>query len=288
VLHVKGIRSRAALLAPLLAASLAAAAGAAPGSAVADTGAPPVAVVVIEQHPAGDAAERAVRALGGEVTRDLSLVGGFAATVPAHRVEQLRAVPGVREVTRPGSVHFDGGYGQGSGGASAVYSEVVRADRAWHAGHTGQGIGVAVIDTGVNPVGDLAGRVVHREDFTADQDGVDHYGHGTFVAGMIAGTGSTGVGVRGVAPDARIISLKIAGRNGAADITHVWPRCSGPSRSRTSTASGREPVPGHRLHPGLPGRPAEPGRRACLGQRPGRRGQRVEPGTRLRHDQQAR
>lgn len=217
----RAARRRLALLVPALALAVGAAGTAAPASADAEVIAPGRSVVVQELTPASDAAERAVVALGGTVTQDLSIVDGFAAVVPADAVAALEASAGVRGVASSTAVSFDGAYGQGTGGPSAVYSSVVRADRVWKAGHTGQGIGVAVIDTGVNAIGDLAGRVSHAMDFTADQDDVDHYGHGTFVAGMIAGTGSTGAGVRGIAPDAHIISLKIAGRNGAADITHV-------------------------------------------------------------------
>ena len=214
-----GRRASVSVLGALLALVVGGAAtGVAPAAAA---GAPGVSVVVLETTPSSTVAEQAVRALGGRVTHDLPIVGGFAAQVPRGRLAALGSAAGVRGVERAAGIHFDGAYGQGSGGPSAVYSSVVRADRAWAEGHTGQGIGVAVIDTGVNPVGDLAGRVVHSVDFTADQDNVDHHGHGTFVAGMIAGTGATGAGVKGIAPDARIIALKIAGRNGAADITHV-------------------------------------------------------------------
>jgi serine protease AprX len=217
-----GRRASVSMLGALLALAVGGAAtGVAPAAAARVVPAPGTSVVVLETAHRTSTAEQAVAALGGRVTEDLSIVGGFAAVVPDSRLPALRSAPGVRDVSAAPAVHFDGAYGQGSDGPSAVYSDVVRADQVWKAGHTGEGIGVAVIDTGVNPVGDLAGRVVHSEDFTADQDDVDHYGHGTFVAGMIAGTGSTGVGVRGIAPDARIIALKIAGRNGAADITHV-------------------------------------------------------------------
>jgi serine protease AprX len=79
-----------------------------------------------------------------------------------------------------------------------------------------------VIDTGIKGTGDLAGRVVHSEDFSGDGDNIDHFGHGTFIGGLIAGSGAASLGgVKGVAPDANLISLKIAGENGAADITHV-------------------------------------------------------------------
>jgi serine protease AprX len=189
------------------------------GTARSDTA--PVSVLVRATTSATGAVEQAVRALGGTVTTELPIVDGFGARMPADRLPALRSTPGVVSADAAAGVSFDGAFGQGSGGPSAVYSTVVRADRAWGAGYSGQGVGVALIDTGVNAVGDLAGRVAASVDFTADGDGVDRFGHGTFVAGMIAGTGSTGAGVTGTAPGARIISLKIAGRDGSADITHV-------------------------------------------------------------------
>ena len=205
----------AAAAAALLAAGLPAAT---PSPAVARTS-----VLVREVAPLSDAAERAVVALGGTVTRELPIVGGFVADLPTQAVGALQRLTGVvRDVVRPGKVGFEGSYGQGSGVASAVYPSVVRADRAWASGWTGSGVGIALIDTGVNASGDLAGKVVHSEDFSGEGDGVDRFGHGTFIAGLIAGTGAGSAGgVRGVAPDARIISLKIAGRDGSADITHV-------------------------------------------------------------------
>lgn len=210
----------AALAAMLAAVSVPAGATAGPAAGTANLGAA-VSVLVRELAPATDLAERSVRALGGAVTTDLPIVGGFSATVPADRLPELAGAPGVVSTDASAAVGFDGAYGQGSGGPSAVYSTVVRADKAWAAGHTGQGVGVAVIDTGVNAVGDLAGRVSHSADFTVEGDGVDRYGHGTFVAGMIAGTGATDAGVTGTAPGAHIVSLKIAGADGSADVTHV-------------------------------------------------------------------
>ena len=143
--------------------------------------------------------------------------------MPAKSVAALRSLPGVvKDVTDAGKIHFEGSYGQNSGVASAIYPTVVGADKAWNHGWTGSGIGVAVIDTGINNTGDLAGKVVHSEDFSGDNDNVDHFGHGTFIGGLIAGSGAASNGaVKGVAPNADLISLKIAGGNGSADITHV-------------------------------------------------------------------
>jgi len=172
---------------------------------------------------ASSAAERAVVGVGGTVTQELPIVDGFAARVPAKALGFLSSLRGVvAQVVPAGKVSFAGYYGQGSGTASAVYPTVVGADQAWHAGYTGGHVGVAVIDTGINATGDLAGKVVHSEDFSGEGDGVDRFGHGTFIAGLIAGSGAASNGaVKGVAPDVNLISLKIAGKDGSADITHV-------------------------------------------------------------------
>jgi serine protease AprX len=188
-----------------------------------ESGGSSVSVIVREVNPATSAAERLVAAVGGSVTQELSIIGGFSAKVPAKSIGLLRSLPGyVRDVTISSKVHFEGFYGQNSGVASAIYPTVVGADKAWRSGWTGSGVGVAVIDTGINATGDLAGKVVHSEDWSGEGDGVDHYGHGTFLAGLIAGSGAaSGGAVRGVAPDVNLISLKIAGKDGSADITHV-------------------------------------------------------------------
>ncbi|OXM65857.1 S8 family serine peptidase [Amycolatopsis vastitatis] len=83
---------------------------------------------------------------------------------------------------------------------------------AWQAGYTGSGVTVGVLDTGVkadHP--DLAGKVLEAKDFTGTRpDASDDLGHGTHVAGIIAGTGAASGGrYRGVAPDARLISGKV-------------------------------------------------------------------------------
>ena len=188
-----------------------------------ESGGTSVSVIVREVNPATSAAERLVAAVGGSVTQELSIIGGFSAKIPAKSIGLLRSLPDyVRDVTISSKVHFEGFYGQNSGVASAIYPTVVGADKAWRSGWTGSGVGVAVIDTGINATGDLAGKVVHSEDWSGEGDGVDHYGHGTFLAGLIAGSGAaSGGAVRGVAPDVNLISLKIAGKDGSADITHV-------------------------------------------------------------------
>jgi len=98
----------------------------------------------------------------------------------------------------------------------------VNADLAHNLGFDGAGVGVAVIDSGVNQVADLgvlgskASRVVYSQNFdTSTSTTGDLYGHGTHVAGIIAGNGSNStcsncdVTFRGIAPSASIINLRV-------------------------------------------------------------------------------
>ncbi len=102
----------------------------------------------------------------------------------------------------------------------------------------GTGIGVAVIDSGVTAVGDLywwipsnqtyGSRVVYSQNFVpGTTDSSDQYGHGTHVAGIIAGAGwfSTGSNFthtfKGIAPNANIINLRVLDQNGAGTDSSV-------------------------------------------------------------------
>src|SRR3954454_22765225 len=151
-------------------------------------------VVVVKEAVGDDRPEAHVRSVGGRVLRAMDVIDGFIATVPQSSIATLRHAPGVRSATPNQRLSLQAQYGQDSGVASAVYTDVVRANKTWSAGHTGVGVTVAVVDTGIDTTGDLAGQVVRSVDFTSEGDGADHYGHGTFVAGLIAGTGARSSG----------------------------------------------------------------------------------------------
>jgi subtilisin family serine protease len=74
---------------------------------------------------------------------------------------------------------------------------------------------VAVVDTGVAPVSDLAGALVPGFDAFGGGETNDENGHGTAVAAVIAGA-HDGVGAEGICPSCRIMPLKIAGAEGRA------------------------------------------------------------------------
>jgi serine protease AprX len=179
-----------------------------------------VSVLVSKINPSDPTPDRAIERVGGKIGAPLSIIDGYEATVPQGAVPMLASLPGVRGVTLNAKVHVAGQYGDTSGVASAVYPDVSRASKLWSNGVTGTNVGVAVIDTGVDQSGDLAGRVLHSEDFSGENaPNTDGYGHGTFVAGLIAGTGAASNGaVKGMAPSANIVSVKIAGRDGSTNL----------------------------------------------------------------------
>jgi serine protease AprX len=116
-------------------------------------------------------------------------------------------------------------------GARAQMSDVaktIRADVAYAQGFTGKGVGVALIDTGVVPVTGLtSGNIANGPDLSLDSQvpGLlrkDGFGHGTHLAGIIAGRDTTaGTGFRGIAPDARLTSVKVGATDGAVDVSQV-------------------------------------------------------------------
>lgn len=182
-----------------------------------------VSVVVHERTPATDLAEDLVRAAGGHVTRPLPLIGGFAADVPADRLPQLRRNSSVDGLYLDGRIEM--------AGVGTEAWDDIEPNLAWRkairlgqvpVGIDGSGVTVAMIDTGVARVEDLGDRVVARVDFTPGGAGNDEYGHGTHLAGVIAGDGAASGGKwRGVAPGARLVSVKVAGPDGSTDVSVV-------------------------------------------------------------------
>ncbi len=97
----------------------------------------------------------------------------------------------------------------------------IEADKVWQLGINGSGVNVSVVDTGIAEHPDLAGKIVAWMDFVNGQTTpYDDHGHGTHVAGTIAGTGKMGIKT-GVAPGANLIGVKVFDQYGSANTSTV-------------------------------------------------------------------
>ncbi|WP_435770691.1 S8 family serine peptidase [Nocardioides sp. SYSU DS0651] len=186
----------------------------------ADTRAGTQPVLVTGSRAAVRDGQALVREADGFVS--LPLIGGFAAEVTRQQADALVG-QGLRVSPNAPVAVTDADWGADSHVASAIYPQVDGAPSAWAAGLDGKGVGVAVVDTGISNTGDLDGKVVAGRDFSGEGDHTaDSFGHGTFVSGIIAGSGSaSGGAVKGVAPGVHLVSLKVAGADGSSDVIRV-------------------------------------------------------------------
>jgi serine protease AprX len=181
-------------------------------------------VIVREATPASDGAERLVRSLGGSVGRELGLVHAFAATIPGTALEPLAESPAVLRIWGDARLtsHIVDTRKYDTWSANTVWRGVIGANGIGVPGKNGAGVTVALLDTGVAQVPDLQNRVIERVDLTQDQDGLDHYGHGTHMAGIIVGDGTSSNGAyTGLAPGANLVSIKVASWDGSTDVSEI-------------------------------------------------------------------
>lgn len=107
---------------------------------------------------------------------------------------------------------------------------LINAPQVWEQGFEGSGVVVGVVDTGVNyNHTDLSGRLWTHPNypnhgynfFSNNFDTLDGHGHGTHCAGIIAGNGASGIHT-GVAPQSKIMVLRVTDANGQGSQQNVW------------------------------------------------------------------
>jgi len=151
---------------------------------------------------------------GAQVTHVYnSALKGYAATIPANRLEALRADPRVRLVSPDGQAEAQGGQTLVTG-----VSRIKALDKT----NKGTGVNVAVIDTGIDVKHpDLAANIAGG--YNCSSGGTRNYsdgnGHGTHVAGIIAALGNGGV--VGVAPDAKLWAVRVLNDQGSGLFSDV-------------------------------------------------------------------
>jgi minor extracellular serine protease Vpr len=157
-----------------------------------------------------------------DVNREYDYVfSGFSVELPGNEIVKLLAIPGVKAVYP--NVHYTADVISSKEITAEEFSPAmmdsapfIGSNEAWDAGFTGEGITVAVIDTGVDythpdlahAFGDYKGYDFVDED-SDPQEGPGQY-HGTHVSGTVAANG----GIKGVAPDAKLLGYRVLGPNG--------------------------------------------------------------------------
>ena len=180
--------------------------------------------VIVQLRGSAAAAADAVGAAGGRIEQPLPIINGFAARLPARAAAGLAGLPTVRAVSLNAEVKGTSLADTSTSNLATAYDYAIQADKAWSQGATGTGVGVAVIDTGVagnlpdfqvSPTNTTSRVIASAVVNPAAPDAGDSYGHGTHVAGIIAGDSwnrgpSDPLAGKyiGVAPDANIISVK--------------------------------------------------------------------------------
>jgi serine protease AprX len=192
----------------------------------ADRGGSGTSRVIVTLKPGWDASD--LRNLGGRLGRRLGLINGQVVELPNWLLRRLADSPAVESIVwdRPTS-------GEMKTASVTVGARSVREDL----GFDGAGVGVAIIDSGVanwhddltyqgaNPAVRVSNgqRVAKFVDFVNGRTtAYDDYGHGTHIAGIIAGNGYDSSGARaGIAPGAHLVSLKVLDDNGCGYISDV-------------------------------------------------------------------
>jgi serine protease AprX len=171
---------------------------------------------VIVRTVDGRPATSLIRAVNGLPGLHLSTLGGQIARVPDSSLLELASFPEVASISLDRPVR------------GTIERTAITIGARWvteHLSVDGTGIGIATIDSGITPQHDdlPPGRVVQFVDFVGFQDApYDDYGHGTHVAGILAGNGhDSGGRRRGIAPGANLIVLKALDGAGGGYISNV-------------------------------------------------------------------
>ena len=250
---------------------------------------PTVAVIIQYQNDPSDAEVSAINQIGPVYHRN-HLVHTVGAVIPASQLDALANRAGVSYVSVDRVLSARQAPTTPIGTSPEFTAEPINAPYAWAKNFDGQGIGVAVIDSGITPSADFSvtatnttplgapstavqtqitalasaivpggpaikaaastapgqikkaaaaatlpgiftaqSRIVYSYNFTSDDptDTLDAYGHGTHVAGLIAGNGSNSLGpaynrtFKGIAPNANLINLRVLDANGQGNDSSV-------------------------------------------------------------------
>ena len=187
---------------------------------------------VIVQAASVDQAEALVKKVGGEVTSRLNIIDGVGARVSSAELSALNAAAGVKVTYNSPTYLTDVEYeGQVKNkDVSTDYPDVVGADLAWQEGITGQGVTVAIVDTGIDthPLLDKSIKGKNRKlagwaDFiSGSKKPIDPNGHGTHISGIIANAAKGADGEwNGIAPGVQLVGVRVLDETGTGSYESV-------------------------------------------------------------------
>jgi len=182
--------------------------------------------VIIRVVPGGHDAVRAkLAAKGRTVAGEHASINGFSATIDARDLADLDRDPLVTSVSLNAVVHA---HETAASPDAIVTMDMLRPIvGSTAAGATGQGVVVAVIDSGFQDRPDLHSRIKAFYDFTVDgtakaTKATDPFGHGTHIAAIIASSGQeNALRFRGIASDAQFVGLRVLDGLGAGKTSNV-------------------------------------------------------------------
>ncbi|MFP5331135.1 MAG: S8 family serine peptidase, partial [Acidimicrobiia bacterium] len=201
-----------------------------------------VASWIVRGVPGKSQAIAALLAESGVTTvSPLPIIDGFVAEMTPSVAARVGAAPDVAGVTPDARIElssFESGPPEDGGSLYRIVDHVLGVDTFWESGFTGEGVDVAIIDSGISPVAGLdhESRVVNGPDISFDSlhpnlQHLDLFGHGTHMASIIAGSDldpgaqpgqpDFRTSYMGIAPNARLVNVKVADARGLADVSQV-------------------------------------------------------------------
>ncbi|HWI53360.1 MAG TPA: S8 family serine peptidase [Symbiobacteriaceae bacterium] len=153
-------------------------------------------------------AEKFTAIPGAEVKAEHAFINTKKVSVPLQALPGLQHNPNVQWVSPDSQLRLNA---LSASELKTIYNQVANTPAAWSLGRTGQGVTVAVLDSGIGRTGDISGWYLKTNPNGSDP--YDYFGHGTHVAGVINGVSARDY--QGAAPGAKILSIKVSDDHGA-------------------------------------------------------------------------